>query len=90
MQVGEGLGKPGRPYKVFVTYIGYFHLKKEIFIRQDEIQEVVLGDALGILPYGLWRSIEHMRLYEKALVMIKPKWGYAYEKEGEDIKITWP
>lgn len=35
---------------------------------------MLLGDES--LPFGLWRSIEHMRKGEKALIMIKPKWGF--------------
>ena len=31
------------------------------------------------MPFGLWRSIEHMRQGEKALIMIKPKWGFGQE-----------
>ena len=40
--------------------------------------QLTLGDDR--LPYGLWKSIEHMRKGELAKVMIKPKWGYNYEK----------
>ena len=32
LEVGDGLGKPGRPYIVTVTYVGYFKDKVE-FVR---------------------------------------------------------
>lgn len=33
-----------------------------------------------------------MRRYEKALVMIKPKWGYSYQKENDEEEPVhvWP
>jgi FKBP-type peptidyl-prolyl cis-trans isomerase 2 len=46
---------------------------------------LTLGDDR--LPYGLWKAIEHMRKGEKALVMIKPKYGYACEKNKETVLI---
>jgi FKBP-type peptidyl-prolyl cis-trans isomerase 2 len=60
---------------VTITYVGYFADKTE-FVRQDEPVKVILGDPA--FPYGLWKSIEHMRRGEKALVTIKPKWGYRH------------
>jgi hypothetical protein len=36
-----------------------------------------LGDDR--IPHGLWKSIENMRKGERALIMIKPKWGYNNE-----------
>jgi hypothetical protein len=42
-----------------------------------------LGDDR--LPYGLWKSIEHMRIGETSRIMIKPKWGYNYEKTRDTI-----
>jgi len=43
---------------------------------------LTLGDDR--LPYGLWKSIEHMRKGEKARIMVKPKWGYNSD-ENRDI-----
>ncbi len=44
--------------------------------------EITLGDER--VPYGLWKSIEHMRKGERSLIMVKPKWGYA-RPEGQGI-----
>jgi hypothetical protein len=81
--VGEGLGKPGRPYEVKVSLKGYFTEKDETFIDVPEMK-FTLGDER--VPYGLWKGIEHMRRNEKALIMIKPKWGYARE-EGQGVLV---
>ena len=75
LKVGEGLGKPGRPYIVTITYVGYFADKEE-FERHDEPIKIELGSE--DVPYGLWRAIEHMRKGEKSQVMIKPKWGFGH------------
>jgi hypothetical protein len=55
---------------------GFFAEKDQTFIDVAETK-FTLGDES--IPYGLWKSIEHMRKGEKSLVMIKPKWGYARE-----------
>jgi len=76
LEVGQGIGKPGRPYEVTVSLKGFFAEKDQTFIDVAETK-FTLGDES--IPYGLWKSIEHMRKGEKSLVMIKPKWGYARE-----------
>ena len=75
--MGQGIGKPGRPYEVTVSIKGFFAEKDDAFIDLEETK-ITLGDES--VPYGLWKSIEHMRKFEKSLVMIKPKWGYAREE----------
>ena len=77
LEVGEGLGKPGRPYEVTVSLKGYFVERDQTFIDVPEIR-FTLGDER--VPYGLWKGIEHMRRNEKSLIMIKPKWAYAREE----------
>ena len=46
--------------------------------KPQEPIKLTIGDER--LPHGLWRSLEHMRKGERARIMIKPKFGYAYEK----------
>jgi len=47
---------------------------KPFWDSDGEAIKITLGDES--LPYGLWKSIEHMRRGEKSLIMVKPKWGY--------------
>ena len=67
-----------------VTFVGYFADKQE-FVRQDEQTAIILGDPT--VPYGFWKAIEHMRKGEKALVMIKPKWGFNHPEFRLKLKI---
>ena len=116
LEVGEGgLGKPGRPYIVKVSLLGYFapkdedaiappeefktksvddsHIrlpadiikgKGEIFVDHMATPiQLTLGDDR--LPFGLWKSIEHMRKGELSRIMIKPKWGYNCEKNRDVV-----
>lgn len=53
--------------------------------RQDEQVQMTLGDPA--VPYGLWKAIEHMRRGEKALVTIKPKWGFRHPDLMERVRI---
>ena len=47
----------------------------EVFVDHEASPiNLTLGDDR--LPHGLWKAIEHMRIGEKARIMIKPKWGY--------------
>ena len=56
----------------------------EVFLdHTDKPIQITLGDSR--LPYGLWKSIEHMRKGEKSRVMIKPKWGYNCEKNRDEV-----
>lgn len=49
----------------------------ETFVNHTETPiQLTLGDDR--LPYGLWKAIEHMRKGERARIMIKPAYGYAY------------
>ena len=84
LEVGEGLGKPGRPYLVTVTYVGSFH-DKEVFDRQEEPIQIAIGGTS--IPYGLWKSIEHMRKGEKSKVMIKPKWAFRHKETRDLLRI---
>jgi len=45
--------------------------------------QLTLGDDR--LPYGLWKSIEHMRKGELSQIMVKPKWGYNCEKNKDTL-----
>ena len=84
VQVGAGLGKPGRPYVVSISLKGYFSDKTVFEDHGEERLKVVLGDPA--VPYGLWKSIEHMRKGERALIMVKPKHGYGREEEADRLK----
>jgi len=44
---------------------------------------LTLGDDR--LPYGLWKSLEHMRVGETSRIMIKPRWGYNYPQSKDVI-----
>lgn len=56
----------------------------EVFVDHTENPiQLTLGD--NRLPYGLWKSIEHMRVGEKARIMIKPRWGYNNPSTRETI-----
>jgi len=55
---------------VVVNLKGYFSDKQVFEDHADEKIKIVLGDEA--VPYGLWKSIEHMRKGEKALIMVKP------------------
>ena len=48
------------------------------------MEETKLTLGSESVPYGLWKSIEHMRRGEKSLIMIKPKWAFARE-EGQGV-----
>ena len=48
----------------------------EIFLSKLEPFELELGDER--IPHGLWKAIEHMRKGEKARIMVKAAYGYAY------------
>jgi hypothetical protein len=56
----------------------------EVFVDHEEKPiKLTLGDDR--LPYGLWKSIEHMRKGEKARIMIKPAWGYNSDKNRDVV-----
>lgn len=62
--------------------------KGEVFVdhydKSDPPQnpiKLTIGDER--LPHGLWRAMEHMRKGERARIMMKPKYGYAYEKSKD-------
>ena len=56
----------------------------EVFVDHEEKPiKLTLGDDR--LPYGLWKSIEHMRKGEKSRIMIKPAWGYNSDKNRDVV-----
>lgn len=56
----------------------------EVFVDHVEKPiKLTLGDDR--LPYGLWKSIEHMRKNEKSRIMIKPAWGYNSDKNRDCV-----
>lgn len=56
----------------------------EIFVEQLQPVQVVLGDSK--VSHGFWRAIEHMRRGEKALIMVKPAWGYAMPDFADQVQ----
>lgn len=52
--------------------------KGEVFLPKQGPIRMELGDPK--VPYGLWRAIEQMRKEEKARIMVKPAYGFGYEK----------
>ena len=48
--------------------------------------EFSLGDER--IPHGLWKAIEHMHKGEKARIMVKPAYGYAYPQAAN--KVVFP
>ena len=56
----------------------------EVFVdHTDKPINLTLGDDR--LPYGLWKSMEHMRKGEKSRIMIKPKSGYNHPKFKDTV-----
>lgn len=53
---------------------------------KDEQIQLVLGDPT--VPFGLWKAIQEMRKGERALIMVKPKFGYDHELYRH--KVGWP
>lgn len=47
---------------------------KQVFDKSDGPIKMTLGDDAW--PYGVWKSIEHMRKGEKSLISIKPKFAF--------------
>ena len=45
-------------------------------MSKTEPFKMELGDER--VPHGLWKAIEHMRKGEKARIMVKSAYGYAY------------
>jgi FKBP-type peptidyl-prolyl cis-trans isomerase len=86
--VGEGLGKPGRPYEVTVSYKGYFSDKVVFEDRSEEMVKLTLGDET--VPYGLWKSIENMRRGEKvSLTKLSLPWNHLVANNGEASMWVW-
>jgi FKBP-type peptidyl-prolyl cis-trans isomerase 2 len=56
----------------------------ETFVSQSEPVQILLGDPK--VNHGFWRAIEHMRKGEKALVMVKPAWGYAMPDFSDQVE----
>lgn len=56
----------------------------EVFVDHSETPiQLTLGDDR--IPYGLWKSIEHMRAGEKSRIMVKPRWGYDNPKTKDTV-----
>lgn len=87
-EVGEEAGVAPETKKVTAKHIriaaDVLQERGEVFVDHEEKPiKLTLGDDR--LPYGLWKSIEHMRKGEKARIMIKPAWGYNSDKNREVV-----
>ena len=93
------MGKPGRPFIVTVSIVGFFAPEggKRAKKRMDDVvtfdeanvfwrteQPIELTLGDPRIPFGLWRAIENMRREEQARVMLKP--GAGYNKADFNVK----